>query len=236
MLSAGCSAERTQICCPRNSGIPSSIAKTARDLTAYEARIQEKMASGCWEPHVYHFNDYVRSGRRNGLYYRRCEETEKTIGRTEFDVRGNPQPVDYQLLKLVGEGGYGRVYSARCRATGKEVALKQDIAGGHTWADRVRREIRVLAKMNFYLIAKLYEVFYDDMPRSQHSLVYVMEMVPGQNLFDHQRSQVGRRFFSFSKAREFFTQMLTAVKYVHDQGCAGCRRPPGRCSNDTGAP
>ncbi|MDX2121561.1 MAG: serine/threonine-protein kinase [Gemmatimonadota bacterium] len=87
---------------------------------------------------------------------------------------------DYELLSLLGRGGYGRVYRVRDLHLEREVALK--ILHPHLTADpgvveRFRREAQLAARLSHANIVQIY-----DIGGRSGLLWYTMELVKGPNL------------------------------------------------------
>ena len=71
---------------------------------------------------------------------------------------------DYDLLNLIGEGSFGRVYKARRKFTGRLVAIKLINKLGQNADDlqTLRREIDILSNVNHNNIMKMIDVFETD--------------------------------------------------------------------------
>lgn len=87
---------------------------------------------------------------------------------------------DYELLSLLGSGGYGRVYRVRDLHLEREVALK--VLHPHLTADpavveRFRREAQLAARLNHPNLVNIY-----DIGGRSGLLWYTMELVKGPNL------------------------------------------------------
>jgi eukaryotic-like serine/threonine-protein kinase len=87
---------------------------------------------------------------------------------------------DYELLSLLGSGGYGRVYLVRDLHLEREVALK--VLHPHLTADpavveRFRREAQLAARLNHPNLVNIY-----DIGGRSGLLWYTMELVKGPNL------------------------------------------------------
>jgi serine/threonine-protein kinase len=87
---------------------------------------------------------------------------------------------DYELLSLLGSGGYGRVYRERDLHLEREVALK--VLHPHLTADpavveRFRREAQLAARLNHPNLVNIF-----DIGGRSGLLWYTMELVKGPNL------------------------------------------------------
>jgi carbon catabolite-derepressing protein kinase len=115
----------------------------------------------------------------------------------------------YNVLKTLGEGSFGKVKLATHMSSGQKVALKiisrkklvtRDMAG------RIEREIQYLQLLRHPHIIKLYTVI--TMPGE---IVMVLEYAGGE-LFDY---IVKNGKMAEDKARKFFQQVVCAVEYCH---------------------
>lgn len=115
----------------------------------------------------------------------------------------------YQVVKTLGEGSFGKVKLAVHQVSGQKVALKiinrkklvtRDMAG------RIEREIQYLQLLRHPHIIKLYTVI-----TTPNEIIMVLEYAGGE-LFDY-IVQNGR--MKEDKARRFFQQIVCAVEYCH---------------------
>lgn len=135
--------------------------------------------------------------------------TVASAGPISDKVRSDQRIGQYNVVKTLGEGSFGKVKLAVHRGTGQQVALKiisrkklisRDMAG------RVEREIEYLQLLRHPHIIKLYTVI-----KTSVEIIMVLEYAGGE-LFDY-IVQHGR--MEEDKARRFFQQMLCAVEYCH---------------------
>lgn len=115
----------------------------------------------------------------------------------------------YNVVKTLGEGSFGKVKLAIHQVSGQQVALKiisrrklitRDMAG------RIEREIQYLQLLRHPHIIKLYTVI-----TTPSEIVMVLEYA-GNELFDY-IVQNGK--MAEDKARKFFQQIVCAVEYCH---------------------
>ncbi|KAK8014192.1 hypothetical protein PG990_007488 [Apiospora arundinis] len=130
-------------------------------------------------------------------------------GQARDKVRLEARVGQYNIIRTLGEGSFGKVKLAVHRSTGQQVALKiiarkklisRDMVG------RVEREIEYLQLLRHPHIIKLYTVI-----KTPNEIIMVLEYAGGE-LFDYIVSH-GR--MQEEKARRFFQQMLCAVEYCH---------------------
>lgn len=115
----------------------------------------------------------------------------------------------YNVVKTLGEGSFGKVKLAIHQISGQKVALKiisrrklvtRDMAG------RIEREIQYLQLLRHPHIIKLYTVI-----TTPGEIIMVLEYAGGE-LFDY-IVQNGK--MAEDKARKFFQQIVCAVEYCH---------------------
>ncbi|KAF9893935.1 Protein kinase [Aspergillus nanangensis] len=115
----------------------------------------------------------------------------------------------YQTVRLLGEGSFGKVKLAIHQPSGRQVALKiisrrkllsRDMVG------RVEREIQYLQLLRHPHIIKLYTVI-----ATKTDIVMVLEYAE-RELFDY---LVKRGRCNDTEARKFFQQIICAVEYCH---------------------
>ncbi|HEX7939938.1 MAG TPA: serine/threonine-protein kinase [Gemmatimonadaceae bacterium] len=87
---------------------------------------------------------------------------------------------DYRVERLIGQGGFGRVYSATDVRLGRSVAIKvirPDLAGARAFVDRFRSEGTALAKFRHPGIVPIYDI------REHEGLIYyVMPLIEGETV------------------------------------------------------
>src|SRR3954468_17752326 len=84
----------------------------------------------------------------------------------------------YELLEVIGEGGFGTVYRARDRRLKREVAvkvIKPWWAEDPDWLVRFEDEAEVVARLNHPGVVQIY-----DSGQDSRGLFYVSELVEGE--------------------------------------------------------
>ncbi len=116
---------------------------------------------------------------------------------------------DYQILRVLGSGGMGRVYQVRNVITDRVEAMKvllPEISGNEEVAARFQREIKVLAALNHPHIATLHTALIID-----NQLVMLMEYVLGQPI----SAMLAKGAIPVPEALNYIDQVLDALSYAH---------------------
>ncbi|KAJ3278181.1 hypothetical protein HK104_002579, partial [Borealophlyctis nickersoniae] len=125
--------------------------------------------------------------------------------------KGKPLTIDdFELLKVIGKGSFGKVMQVRKRDTNRIYALKiirkahivERSEVSHTLAERT-----VLAKINHPFIVPLKYSF-----QSKEKLYLALAFVNGGELFHHLQNE-GR--FSEERARFYAAELLCALECLH---------------------
>lgn len=118
---------------------------------------------------------------------------------------------DYEILRVLGAGGMGRVYQVRNVITDRVEAMKvllPEISGQEEVAARFLREIKVLAALNHPHIARLHTALTID-----NQLVMIMEFVEGQAI----SARLAGGPMPVPDALTCIDQILDALSYAHQQ-------------------
>ena len=119
----------------------------------------------------------------------------------------------FELLELIGEGGFGNVWLAQQREpVQRQVALKIIKLGMDTQQVVARFEIerQALALMEHPNIAKVYDAGATPEGRPY----FVMELVRGSPITEH----CDRHELSIAERLEIFTQVCSAIQHAHQKG------------------
>jgi serine/threonine protein kinase len=147
------------------SGPAADPAPTER--TRFLQRMLEDQERGRLQPvdrYVAEFaqiEDFVRSEHRN-LSRPASSEGEDDV--FSQDLRKGDRVGRYELVRVIGEGGMGRAWLARDPMLARDVvvkALRGDVDADDPGHERLRREARVLGKLDHPAIAKVLDILED---------------------------------------------------------------------------
>ena len=122
------------------------------------------------------------------------------------------QILNYQIDRLLGEGGMSRVYLGIDLKTGQKVAIKEllpHLANHDDLRERFRREAQFMAKLNHQHIVRL--IRYEEQGTR---LFLVQEYIEGVTLEDYIIKERGP--IPEEEAIELFCQLLEAFAYAHE--------------------
>lgn len=147
---------------------PVSISPDVNRLLAHT----DKLFFGCLSP--------TREQRFHSF-----EEFRGSLRNVRFRTLTNPTSGNaYQMLQFVGRGGFGEVFKARESKTGQVVAIKH--LRKAKYADRFKREAKILSRLNDNCFVRFVESFSRDMDgKIQEFLVMgFLDGMPGNSLWD----------------------------------------------------
>ncbi|CAG2248015.1 PLK4 [Mytilus edulis] len=121
---------------------------------------------------------------------------------------------DYQVLNLLGKGGFACVYRARSNKTGEEVAIKmidKKLMKAAGMAARVKKEVEIHSRLKHPAILELYNYFEDS------NYVYlVLEICANGELNRYLKANC--KVLSELEARHFMVQIVSGMLYLHSHG------------------
>lgn len=131
---------------------------------------------------------------------------EETPSRRSISIQ------DFQLLKPISKGAYGRVFLARKNTTGDLYAVKvmnkKDLLRKNQ-SQHVQSERRIMAHANNPFVAKFYHSF-----QSKNHLFIVMEFVNGGDLYSLLKN-VGN--LNEEVTRVYMAELVLALRYLHEE-------------------
>jgi serine/threonine-protein kinase len=130
-------------------------------------------------------------------------------------LRANPQPIpNYQMIKILGQGGMGTVMLARHVADGRVVAIKTllpEVAVSEQSLKRFMREIEVAASLRHPHIVSYIE------HGTHNGIVYlVTEFVGGMDASKLSKSRGGK--LDYREVVKIIEQTLGALDFAHSLG------------------
>jgi eukaryotic-like serine/threonine-protein kinase len=131
------------------------------------------------------------------------------------ELKQNPQPIpNYQMIRMLGQGGMGSVMLARSAADGRAVAIKTllpEVAVSEQSLKRFTREIEVAAALRHPHIVSYIE------HGTHNGIVYlVTEYVSGMDASKLARQRGGR--LDYREVVKIIEQTLSALDFAHSYG------------------
>ena len=121
---------------------------------------------------------------------------------------------EYDILKQIGKGAYGKVFKVKNKTTGEIRACKQLVKHDISNIVKFQREITILKKADHPNIIKLYEVYEDD-----RFIYLVMEQCKGGELFDRIITHIQKKkMYTEKDACQIFLQLMSSISYCHNNG------------------
>ena len=147
------------------------------------------------------------------------EKMESTIKFGKKDFVGKFEGIfldNYDVIKQLGKGGYGKVYRVMNKKTKEIRACKHLSKLSIKNLEKFQREIEILRKADHPNIIKLYEIF-----ESKRSYYLIMEECKGGEVFDRIIEHIQKKdMYSEKDASIILRQMMSAVEYCHNNGIA----------------
>ncbi|XP_027200210.2 serine/threonine-protein kinase Sgk2-like [Dermatophagoides pteronyssinus] len=123
-------------------------------------------------------------------------------------------PSDFQFLRMIGKGSFGKVYSARHLKEDKIYAVKvlyKKMILKTNEKNHIMSERNVLLKnLNHPFLVGLHYSF-----QTKDKLYFVLDYVNGGELFFHLSKE---RAFTEQRARFYAAEITSAIGYLHSQG------------------
>ncbi|KAG0230020.1 serine/threonine protein kinase psk1 [Actinomortierella wolfii] len=148
------------------------------------------------------------------------DETNTQLSRTPSPSNGprkprrKMSPDDFDLLKVIGRGAYGKVYLVRHRATralyAMKVLKKASIVVHSKDTANTMSERKILEAIRHPFIVKLHFAFQTD-----HRLYLILEYASGGELFTHLATE---RMFSEEHTAFYAAQLVLALEHLHSLG------------------
>lgn len=118
----------------------------------------------------------------------------------------------YSLVKVIGEGSFGRAVLVRCKSSQEKYVLKEiQLPKNRSKLENSRREAILLSRMKHPNIVAFREAFEAD-----ELLCIVMEYCSGGDLLQRIKQQKSNQF-SADNILKWFAEMCAGAKHIHDQ-------------------
>jgi len=128
-----------------------------------------------------------------------------------------PEPkvtaADFELLKLVGKGSFGKVMQVRYKKTGEIFAMKvlsKAHIVEHNEVEHTLAELHILQKLHHPFLVNLHYSF-----QTNEQLYFVLDFVNGGELFFHLQHE---KRFSVERARFYGAEICLALEHLHNAG------------------
>ncbi|KAL4479981.1 hypothetical protein ABPG74_020497 [Tetrahymena malaccensis] len=155
-------------------------------------------------------NDEMGSTKPNS------EETVRIqIKGNNEDEQNNQQKVvlsDFEILKVIGEGSFGKVFMVQKKDDGKIYAMKQlrksNLTKQHQKLKTIE-EKNIMVNMKSPFIVQLKYAF-----QTTTKLYFVMDFMQGGEMFYHIRKA---KYFKEDVARFYISELVLALEYLHSK-------------------
>ncbi|CUM53310.1 uncharacterized protein AC631_00551 [Debaryomyces fabryi] len=171
--------------------------KTSREKRSGEERVKEKEKE----------KDSSQNGNQNG-----GSGVQMSVGdelEEEDGIRYGDLPAEYRLVHKLGEGAFSAVYKAVYEPTGRLVAIKiinkANLSGKQI--ANIHNEISIMKRLSHPNVLRLVDLFNND----KHCYI-VLEYCDGGEIFN---KIIEYTYFSEDLSRFIFSQLLSAVDYLH---------------------
>ena len=120
---------------------------------------------------------------------------------------------DFQLLKVVGRGSFGKVYLAKKKSSGKIFAvktLKKDFIVKTKQENNTKIERDIMQQITHPFVVKLHYAF-----QSSTSLYFVTDFLNGGEIFFHLCNEIR---FTEPRACFYAAEIVLALEHLHKNG------------------
>lgn len=118
---------------------------------------------------------------------------------------------DYNVLDLIGKGGFACVYRAQCKQTEQIVAIKmidKKLMQAAGMTSRVRNEVEIHSQLKHPSVLELFNYFEDN-----HYVYLILEICHNGELNRYLKTK--RRTLTENEARRILTQVVEGLIYLH---------------------
>ncbi|KAK9466172.1 kinase-like domain-containing protein [Lipomyces arxii] len=134
------------------------------------------------------------------------------ISNSDAEFASKLRPSDFEYIKVLGRGSYGKVLLVREKSTGRLYAQKQlkkaSISIYKKTVEQTKSERAVLESLRHPFIVKLFYALQD-----QHKLYLILEYAQGGELFSHLAME---KLLSESVASFYAAELVLALAHLHN--------------------
>ena len=114
----------------------------------------------------------------------------------------------YEIIKKIGEGGYGKIYKVKNKESGDIRAMKQILKSKIPDIEKFQNEIKILSMVDHPNIVRLFEVIEDD-----KYFNLFQELCTGGELLSKVQKPLKEK-----EIAKIFKQIMSAIAYCHEKG------------------
>ena len=143
------------------------------------------------------------------------EKKDIQVSKDNFILMTKDSLTDYyKINKILGEGGFGKVYEVENKVTSETYACKKVTKVNLIDLEKFKNEISIMSKADHPNIIKLYEIY-----ESNRSLYLIMQLCKGGELFKKitERAQK-KNMYTEKDAAEIIQQIMSGIEYCHNHG------------------
>ena len=120
----------------------------------------------------------------------------------------------YKIIKMIGKGGFGKVYEVENLKTSETFACKKISKTNILNYVNFKNEINIMSKADHPHIIKLYEIY-----ESNRSFYLIMELCKGGQLINKIMEKIkNKKRYTEKDAAQIFQQIMSGIEYCHNQG------------------
>ena len=123
--------------------------------------------------------------------------------------------IEYEIIKELGKGGFGRVIQVKNKSDNNFYAIKEIIirADMKDQLDNIKKEADILSKFDCDNIVKYYDSYFD-----KDKFYILMEYCEGQNLKDFININIeNNELIEENKLYKIIKQLCEGIKVIHDK-------------------
>eukprot|EP01004_Peranema_trichophorum_P002305 NODE_1374_length_1985_cov_45.942535_g1163_i0.p1 GENE.NODE_1374_length_1985_cov_45.942535_g1163_i0~~NODE_1374_length_1985_cov_45.942535_g1163_i0.p1 ORF type:complete len:462 (-),score=71.81 NODE_1374_length_1985_cov_45.942535_g1163_i0:545-1930(-) len=120
---------------------------------------------------------------------------------------------DFEILKVIGRGSFGKVMKAQYKATGQIFAMKalrKDQLLEQQMVQNAKDEKNILQSVDHPFIVKLHFAF-----QTKQRIYLVLDLLPGGELFFHLKNA---EYFSETRSKLYAAEIASALEHLHSLG------------------